>query len=222
MDVRKELEKVGCIRTGHFVGVSGKHLAGYCNNDRLLPHVSLVKRLVEELVANFKDDNIEVVASPAVGAIPLSHWGAHYLMEMTGKEILGMWADKVSGTLEREFIFEREGFEEKIKGKRVLILEDIINQMASIKAMIKAVREAGGIIVGIGSLEANRGVSAEAMDVSKFVQLCSVEYEVWDPADCAVDGLCAKREPVVTDIGHGDDFQKAHPDYRGGFVKLLG
>lgn len=221
MNVKAELEKVGCIRTGHFVGVSGKHLAGYVNNDQLMPHVSLVKKTVEELVKNFKDDDIEVVASPAVGAIPLSHWGAHYLMEITEKEILAVWADKVPNTPEREFIFEREGFAEKVKGKRILLLEDIINQMASIKAMIKTVNEAGGIIVGVGSLEANSGVSAEAMGVPKFLTLCKTEYEVWSPEECKKGGLCAKNEPMVIDIGHGDDFQKANPGYKGGFVKLI-
>lgn len=221
MDVKAELEKVGSIRTGHFVGVSGKHLAGYVNNDQLMPHVTLVKQLVKKLVEPFKDDDIEVVASPAVGAIPLCHWGAHFLMESTGKDILGVWADKVSGTTEREFIFEREGYAEKVRGKRILLLEDIINQMASIKAMIKTVNEAGGIIIGVGSLEANRGVSAEAMGAPKFFTLCNTEYDVWTPEDCVKDGLCAKGEPIVTDIGHGDDFQKANPDYKGGYVKLL-
>lgn len=221
MDVRAELEKTGCIRTGHFVGVSGKHLAGYVNNDRLMPHVELVSQLVRKIAQEFKNDNIEVVASPAVGAIPLSHWGAHHLMSLTSKDIFAVWADKVPNTPERVFIFEREGFAEKVKGKRILLIEDIINQMASIKAMINTVQDAGGEIIGVGSLEANRGVSAEAMGVNKFFTLCNTEYDVWTPEDCSKDGLCAKGEPIVEDIGHGDDFKKANPDYAGGYVKLL-
>jgi len=220
MDARKELEKIGCIYTGHFVGVSTKHLAGYCNIDPLLPHVSLVKKFIREITDNFKDAGVQTVASPAVGAIPFSHWGAHFLMEATGKEILGVWADKVSGAPTREFIFEREGFAKAVKGKKILIIEDIINQMVSIKAMIKTVREAGGEVVGVGSVAYNRGVSAEALDVPKFVGLCSVEYDVWTAEDCPVRGLCAKGEPIVTNIGHGDDYQKTHPDYKGGYTIL--
>ncbi len=221
MDVKTELEKIGCIYSGHFVGVSTKHLSGYCNIDPLLPHVSLVSSLIKQLTDSFKDDDVEVVASPAIGAIPFSHWGAHFLTQATGKEILGVWADKVSGAVEREFVFEREGFAKAVKGKKVLILEDMINQMTSIKAMIKTVRDAGGIIVGVGSVAANRGVSAEAMDVPKFVKLASIEYDAWTAEDCAKEGLCAKGEPIVEDIGHGDDFKKAHPDYKGGYTKLL-
>lgn len=221
MNARKVLEDVGCIYKGHFVGVSTKHLAGYCNIDPLLPHVSEVSKLIKQLVESFKDDGVETVAAPAVGAIPFSHWGAHYLMKSTGKEVLGVWADKVSGAPERAFIFEREGFSDAVKGKKVLILEDMINQMTSIKAMIKTVTEAGGKIVGIGSVAANRGVSAEALNVPKFVKLCSIEYDAWTAEDCAKVGLCSKKVPIVTDIGHGDDFQKAHPKYAGGYTKLL-
>jgi orotate phosphoribosyltransferase len=221
MDVRKELESVGCIYSGHFVGVSTKHLAGYCNIDPLLPHVKLVSQLIEQIVENFKGDGVETVAAPAIGAIPFSHWGAYHLMAMNGGDILGVWADKISGSATREFIFEREGFIKAVKGKRILLLEDMINQMTSIKAMIKTVRAADGQIVGVGSVAANRGVDAKALDVPKFIKLCSVEYDAWTAEDCAKNGLCAKGRPIVTDIGHGDDFQKAHPNYKGGYVKLL-
>ena len=221
MNVQKELTAKGCIYTGHFVGVSTKHLSGYCNIDPLLPHVSLVGDLIKQLVETFKSDRVDTVAAPAVGAIPFSHWGAHHLMTGIDKNILGVWADKASGTAQREFIFEREGFLKAIRGKKVLILEDMINQMTSIKAMIKTVNEAGGTIVGVGSIAANRGVSAEALNVPKFVKLCSVEYDAWTAEDCAKNGLCAQKKPIVEDIGHGDDFKKAHPDYVGGYVKLL-
>src|SRR5258708_5161478 len=100
MDVKAELEKIGCIYSGHFVGVSGMHLSGYCNIDPLLPNVTLVKKLMKQLVETFKEDGVETVAAPAVGAIPFSHWGAHFLMESKGGEVKGVWADKVAGAAE--------------------------------------------------------------------------------------------------------------------------
>jgi orotate phosphoribosyltransferase len=221
MDAQRALEDVGCIYKGHFVGVSTKHLAGYCNIDPLLPHVKLVKELISQIIDNFKDDEIETVASPAVGAIPFSHWGAHYLMEANGGDIFGVWADKVSTNAIREFAFEREGFAQAVRGKRVLILEDMINQMTSIKAMIKVVRETGGTIVGVGAVAANKGVSAIELDVPKFIKLCSVEYDTWTAEECAKTGLCSKNEPIITDIGHGDEFKATNPDYGGGYVSLL-
>ncbi|MBP9820937.1 hypothetical protein KBC85_02235 [Candidatus Saccharibacteria bacterium] len=221
MDAKKELKKIGCIRSGHFIGVSTKHLAGYVNYDVLLPHVELVSKLIEQLVDSFKDDAIETVVTPAVSAIPFSHWGAHYLSKNSKKEIFGVWADKVVGAPTREFIFERESFVEKVKGKRVIILDDIINQMASAKAMIKTVTNAGGIIVGFGCISANKGVSAEALGVPKLSMLTTTEYNTWAPEECAKTGLCSKNVPIVEDIGHGDDFKKSHPNYAGGYVRLI-
>jgi hypothetical protein len=38
------------------------------------------------------------------------------------------------------------------------------------------------------------------------------------PEDCS---LCADNVPIVTDIGHGADFQEKNPDYAGGYKQLL-
>ena len=221
MNYKKELEKVGCIYSGHFVGVSGKHLAGYCNIDPLLPNVLLVSKMIKLLASEFKDLGVEVVVSPAVGAIPFSHWGAYHLSKMTKKEVKGVWADKVKGSEVKAFAFERQGFEQAVKGKKVLILEDMINQMVSIKATIETVNKAGGKIVGVGCIAANKGVSAKALGIKKFVNLCDIHYDVWTPEDCPKNGLCSKGVPIVEDIGHGDDYKKEHPQYKGGYTKLL-
>ena len=221
MTVKKELEQVGCIYSNHFVGTSGKHLSGYCNIDPLLVHVSLVNKLIKQLVIPFKDDNIETVVSPAVGAIPFCHWGAFHLKKLTGKEVNGVWADKVAGAPVKTFAFERQGFAKAVKGKRVLILEDMINQMSSINATIEAVKKEGGKIVGVGSVAANQGVTAKAMGVKKYIHLADVIYDAWTPDDCAKIGLCSNNVPIVEDIGHGDKFKKANPKYKGGYVKLL-
>lgn len=221
MNVKKELQKVGCIYEGHFVGVSGKHLAGYCNIDPLLPHVSLVSKMIKKLVSEFKNSKIDTVVSPAVGAIPFSHWGAYHASKISKKDVLGVWADKVKDSQKKAFAFERQGFNEAVKGKRILILEDMINQMFSIKATIETVTKAGGKIVGVGSVAANKGVSAKALNVSKFVNLCDVQYDVWTPEDCKKNGLCSKGVPIVEDIGHGDEFKKQNPKYKGGYTKIL-
>lgn len=221
MNVKKELEKVGCIYEGHFVGVSGKHLAGYCNIDPLMPHVMLVNKMIKLLVSEFKNDGVEVVVSPAVGAIPFSHWGAYHLSKLLKKEVKGVWADKIKNSEKKAFAFERQGFAMAVKGKRVLILEDIINQMFSIKATIETVEKTGGKIVGVGCVAANRGVSAKAMGVKKFLNLADIAYDVWTPEDCPKTGLCSKNVPIVEDIGHGDEYKSKHPNYKGGYVKLL-
>lgn len=221
MDVRKELEAKGCIYKGHFVGTSGKHLGGYCNIDPAMPHAAFVDDLVGLMVEPFKVAGVETVVAPAVGAIPFAHLGALRLKQLAGKDVYSVWADKTKINDEKDFVFERTGFEEAVKGKKVLILEDMINQMFSIHKVIALVRRTGGEIAGVASVAANRGVTAEAMGVPQYVKLCAVEYDAWTPEDCVDKGLCSQKVPIVEDIGHGDGFKQAHPDYPGGFTKLI-
>lgn len=218
--VRSELEKKGCIYQGHFVGVSGKHLAGYCNIDPVMPHASLVGELARLLVEAYANDNVQTVVVPAVGAIPLAHWGAHHLSLLTGREVLGVWADK-DKSKPQGFAFERSGFLQAVKGRNCLLLEDMINQMKSVSGLVSLTRECGGHIVGVGAIATNRGVSAEAIGVPRLEKLCAVEYDVWTPEDCVRSGLCSRNIPIITDIGHGDKYQAANPNYAGGYAKML-
>lgn len=217
-DIKKVLKEKGCVYEGHFVGVSGKHLAGYCNIDPLLPHTTVLKDVTEELVKPFAKDDIDSVVVPAVGAIPLSQWGPYFLEKLSGKTVLGVWADKVPGDA---FDFERSGFKEAVSGKRVLILEDMINQMASVKKISELVKKNGGTVVGVASIASNKGVSAEAIGVDKYVGLADIHYDVWTAEDCAKTGLCSQNVPIVIDVGHGSDFQEEHPDYAGGYENIL-
>ncbi|HUC20366.1 MAG TPA: hypothetical protein VMR98_02645 [Candidatus Polarisedimenticolaceae bacterium] len=191
----------------HFKGTSGKHISGYCNIDPVLPFPSLLARMTEAIVANFKEEGVQTVIVPATGGIPLSQWGPYHLQKMTGQEVLGVWADKAKP---KGFVVERAGFAQAIKGHRVLVLEDIINTMYSIKQVIDVAEQLGGEVVGVGSLVANRGVSAETLGVKKFFNLATFAYDAWEEADCE---LCAKKVPMVIDIGHGDEFAANHPDY---------
>jgi orotate phosphoribosyltransferase len=191
----------------HFQGISGKHLEGYCNIDPVMPFALIVSKMTETLVDKFKDDDVDTVFVPATGAIPLAAWGPYHLNKINGKDVLGVWADKIKP---RGFIIERDGFVDAIKGKRVLILEDMVNQMYSVKELVRLVEEAGGTNVGVGSMVSNANVTAEAIGVPKFFTLATFAYRVWDQADCE---LCAKKVPIVTDMGHGDDFAEEHPDY---------
>lgn len=218
MVVKTELEKRGCIYKGHFIGTSGAHLSGYCNLDTLMPHAGLLSDLVKLMLEPFIESDIETILVPAVGAIPLAHWGAYHLTKVYGKEVYGVWADKIKPT---GFAIERSGFLSKIKGKRVLILEDFVNKMYSVKELVKLVNAAGGTPLGVSAIAANKGATADAIGVPKFVKLCTVAYETWSEEECMKSGLCYKKEPIVEDIGHGDEFKLRFPKYAGGYTKLL-
>lgn len=223
MDVRQGLVDRNCLYldTGaQFVGISGKHLAGYCNIDPALTDVQFLSDVSEMLIEPYLDADVEAVLSAATGAIPIGHIAALKLIEATGDQsITAAWGDKIKP---RGFVLERSGFAEAISGRRVLILEDMINQMFSASELVRIAQEEGADIVGVGSVAANRGVSAESLGVPRFDALCEVYYEAFTPEDCADHGMCSEGVPIVVDeaLGHGAEYREEHPDYTGGFIEL--
>lgn len=224
LKVRQELIDRGCLYldTGkQFIGVGGMHLDGYCNVDPALPDTRFMSQVSYELVEPYSDEGVEAILVPAIGAIPLAQWGPHHLRELTGDNIPGVWADKDKST--NKLVIVRNGFARMIAGRRVLILEDMINQMHSAKQLIRIARELGCFVVGVGSIAANSDASAEAMEVPNFNALCEVSYNSWTPDECKKDGPCSQESPIVIDeaLGHGAGVQEKQPDYAGGYVKIL-
>lgn len=208
MDVLVELEKIGAIFTGkHFIYASGKHGSGYINMDIMFPQVALVFELCKDLVAPF-EGQFDVIAAPATGGIELG------VLSALAAGTFGAWADKDGSG---GFVFERAGFVEAIKGKRVLIVEDLLTTGGSVEKVAREVEKVGGSVVGI-SVVCNRGnVTASDVSVPRLVALAEVNFVAEAPDTCQ---LCAKAIPIVEDMGHGDDYKKEHPNYAGGYVKL--
>ena len=94
-EVLKILQDVGAFRAGHFVFTSGLHADTYINKDAIYPHVKQVSQLCREMAKRFEKDDIDIVLGPAMGAIILSTWTAHHLSEMRGRDVYGVYADKV-------------------------------------------------------------------------------------------------------------------------------
>lgn len=76
------LAYVGAIIHGHFVGTNGNHLSVYVAKDRATRFPSITSELCLGLAEMFAEENIEVVASPAVGAIALAQWTAYHLTRL--------------------------------------------------------------------------------------------------------------------------------------------
>lgn len=208
MDVQKELERIGAVYTNkHFVYVSGKHGSGYINMDPLFPETELLFELTKSLVKPFEGE-FDTVVGPATGGIKLS-----ILASLAAKKA-GVWADKDG---EGGFEFERAGFKRQIKGKRVLIVEDLLTTGGSVWKVARQIEEAGGTVVGI-SVVCNRGnVTAAQLSVPRLEWLFETNFAAQDPNNCE---LCAKHVPIIENIGHGDDYKKEHPAYAGGYEKL--
>lgn len=200
-EVIQLLKKSGAVLTDdHFVGTSGRHINVYINKDALYPHTSFASRIGELFAEKYKALNIDVVAAPALGGIILSQWTAYHLSQLTGKDVLGVYTEK---TPEKNQIFTR-GYDKLVKGKNVLVVEDLTTTGGSVKKVVNSVKEAGGKIVAV-SVMVNRDpklVTSETIG-APFDSLAVLKAESWEENDCP---MCKKNMPVNTTVGHGKKY----------------
>lgn len=207
MDILAELEKIGAVFTGkHFVYASGKHGPGYINMDIMFPYTQLVSELCKNLATPFAGQ-FDTIAAPATGGIVLS------VLTALNSDTKGVWADKAGDG----FAFERAGFAEQIKGKRVLVVEDLLTTGGSVEKVCREVEKAGGSVVGVSVVCNRGGVTADTLKVPRLTALATVSFEAVEPDACE---LCTAQVPIVEDMGHGDDYKTERPDYAGGYIKL--
>lgn len=205
------LKKVGAVITDdHFVYTSGKHGSVYINKDALYPHTAETSEVCRTMAEMFKDRDIEVVVAPAVGGTILSQWVAYHLSQLENKEILSAYTEKDAGTTasaaESNQLFRR-GYGLIVKGKKVLVLEDLTTTGMSVKKVVDCVRQAGGEVVSV-CVMVNRDPKNvnEASVGAPFIAADVLGAQAFDEADCP---LCKAKKPINIKIGHGKAYLEA-------------
>ena len=198
------LRKTGAlIKENHFVLESGKHSSGYLNKDALYTLPIAASAIGRRLASHFFGKEIDAVAGPEKGGIILAQWTAYHLNRLLRKakkqkRVAALYVEK-----EGSGFVLRRGYDKLVRGKKVLLVEDIITTGGSIKAVVEAVRAAGGEVVGIGAL-CNRGEStAETLAVPELQTLIRLRLPSYEEKDCP---MCARNMPVNTELGHGWEY----------------
>lgn len=200
------LKEVGAVSEGHFIGTSGKHLSVYINKNKILLHTNLTSRLCRLLAEASKSLNPEVVVAPATGGIALSQWTAHHLSEALSRQVLSVYTEKNSVG---EQSLDKRGYDAVVKGKNVLVVEDIVNTGKSIGEVVRGVKAAGGNVVSAFAL-VNRNKTDEeigALIGSEFHSLALMPLESYDEGSVP-DWLT--KIPINTELGHGAKYLKEH------------
>ncbi|MCX6813731.1 MAG: phosphoribosyltransferase family protein [Candidatus Azambacteria bacterium] len=209
MDDQKVLQilgKVGAVITNsHVVYPSGKHGTTYVNKDTLYAHPLETSKLCREMALRWLEEgessnrSVDVVIAPAIGGVILSQWTAYHLSEITGREIFGVYAEKVENG--DAFVIKR-GYDKIVAGKNVLVVKDVLTIGGSAKKVIEAVRALGGNIIGLGVLCNCEGVTPhDVADPPKLFAL--VKLDAWDEDECKRTGPCSRGVPINTDVGRG-------------------
>jgi len=198
-DVLDMYQKSGGFRSGHFVFVSGLHADTYINKNALYPYTREISALCKAIAEKFKGRGIEAVIGPATGGIILSQWVAYHLAEMDGHEVYSVYADKEGDN----FVIKR-GYNDVVKGKKALVVEDLVTTGGSLRKVVEEARRVGADVLAAVTI-VNRGdVTREAVgNPPEFISMLTVEMEQWPEDQCE---LCQKGIPVNTDIGHGKEF----------------
>jgi len=200
-DVLTILKKVGAVLTDdHFVYTSGKHGSVYVNKDALYPLVHHVSEVGKLFAQKYRNKHIDVVVGPALGGIILSQWTSYHLSRMMRRPVLGVYTEK---TPEKNQIFTR-GYDSFVKGKRVLIVEDVTTTGGSVKKVVHAVRAAGGNIIAVCTM-VNRDpklVNSKTIG-APFSCLWVLKAEAHTEDSCP---LCKKGVPINITVGHGKKF----------------
>lgn len=203
-EVLQILKKTKAVLTDdHFVGTSGRHMATYINKDALYPHTFETSRIGELFAEKNKNLDIDVVAAPALGGIILSTWTAYHLSKLKNKEILSIYTEKDA---DKNQIFTR-GYDQLVKGKNVLVIEDLTTTGGSVKKVVDSVKAAGGKVVNVCVMvnKDPENVTSEAIG-APFSALAVLKTKTYDVANCP---LCAKGIPVNTTVGHGKKYLEA-------------
>ena len=206
------------ITSSHIVYTSGKHGSAYVNKDAVYPHTCRTSELCRAIAERVVDEGVYVdtVVAPAVGGVILSQWIAYHLTLLTGCEVMGVYAEKEKMSIPDpenlgrkcyyetgEFVIQR-GYDRFVRGKNVLVGEDILNTGGSAKKVVEAVRRIGGDVVAVAALCNRGGVLKEDIgDPPYLYTLANVKLDAWDEADCP---LCISNIPINIDVGKGREF----------------
>lgn len=174
------LKEAGVLLEGHFLLTSGRHSDKYMQCAKIFQDAKYSVPLCAELVAQYRDENVELVIGPAIGAISMSY--------EVGKQlgVRNIFAERENGvmTLRRGFTIE--------KGERVLIVEDVVTTGGSVREVMDLVRDCGGEIVGVGSIVDRTGGKIDFG--VPYRSAFSMDITSYEPENCPI---CKTGMPLI-------------------------
>jgi len=204
-EVMHILEAFGAIvRDDHFVYKSGNHGSVFVNKDQALINPIACERIANVMASslvNIGDLRPEVLIGMAEGSINLAGITARLISSYYSRngDVLGMWASKDA---QGQF-YLRSTMEELIRGKTVVIIEDVTTTGSSIRELATLLARYQCKILGAGIMVNRGNVKAKQVGVPKLISLLEMPEEAYPADKCP---LCKKGVPINTKLGHGKEF----------------
>jgi len=179
-EVIRKFKDSGALLEGHFVLSSGLHSSVYLQCAIALQQTRDAIEFGAALGARFQDQDIETVASPAIGGIVIGYEVARQL------GVRFIWTEREQGSMTL-----RRGFTVR-NGERIVVVEDVITTGGSTRDTIGALQAAGAKVVGAASIIDRSGGDAD-VGVPR-ISLATLHVAAVPAEDC---DACKRGEPVV-------------------------
>ncbi|QYO65980.1 orotate phosphoribosyltransferase [Leptolyngbya sp. 7M] len=158
--ILEHFRSAGALLEGHFLLSSGLHSRSYLQCALALQFPADAMRFGRMIAAKYLDDNIETVASPAIGGLIIGYSVAAAL------NIRFLWTERQEGEMTL-----RRGFTLK-PGERILVVEDVITTGGSTRECIAALKGGGGNVVAAASIiDRSNGVADVGVPRTALVEL---------------------------------------------------
>ena len=165
-----QFRTTGALLEGHFQLSSGLHSTVYLQCALVLQFPEKAEAFGRAIAETYRDEGIQLVASPAIGGIVIGHEVARAL----GARFV--WTERESGkmTLRRGFTVA--------PNEKTLVIEDVITTGGSTRETVEALKEAGANVVAAASILDRSGGSADV--TVPRTSLATLKVLSVDPSVC--------------------------------------
>jgi len=192
----------GNVKQPHALLTSGKHSDGFFNSELVMEDSNLLGSAALDLFNSLILNKLEVdtvfrVVGPAMGAITLAHDLSHCFSHGRKSNLypcLCAYTEKEGEGENLRMVFKRTVIQ---KGEHILLCEDVLTTGGSVEMTMKAVEEAGGIILPFVALLINRSGLSEVKG-KKIVALINKPMSMWKADECP---LCKQGSEAIRPKG---------------------
>ena len=181
------------IRKGHFRLESGHHGDTWVDLELLFVLPEAIRPFAKTLAANLRPYNVEAVCGPLVE-------GGFVAMMVAGRlNVPFTYAERISdGSVTGLFPvrYRIPGLQrEVVRGKRVAIVNDVINAGSAVRGTLEDLAECGAKPVAIATLAVLGDRAAQLAEASglPLEAIASLPNEIWEPDACP---LCKADVPL--------------------------
>lgn len=186
------------VRKGHFLLESGHHGDMWLDLELLCLRPEPIRRLAAQLAARLAPHAVEAVCGPLIEGAFVALMVAEELdVPFTYAE---RFAGGQTGALYSVQYRLPRGLREVVRGRRVAIVNDVINAGSAIRGTSADLKACGAKPVTVSAL-AVLGESAAKFAADQKIALDALAFlpnQIWAPADCP---LCAGGVPLTDPLG---------------------